>query len=196
MTDFEAVKFISTKILSDMNTTVSSRSVEYTFDELNEFLDSIRFSTCFIRPLQDILREIDETIVVDYVPQFDRNTASGLNDKTTKLRVSSNLMTLYDVVKAYNDEHGYSNEPDSMYETFIECISKRIVQEENESEHRWYDIRSVVHAVDIDGTERYFQTFDYHITGDNCASDMDLDMPTLDDVTEVHPHQVTMTVYK
>ncbi|UOL51324.1 hypothetical protein [Vibrio phage XZ1] len=103
---------------------------------------------------------------------------------------------LYDAVKAYNDEHGYSNEPDSMYETFVECLSKRVVQEETDSEHRWYDVRSVVHAVDIDGVERYFQTFDYHITGDNCASDMDLDMATLDDVAEVHPHQVTMTVYK
>ncbi|AGN30251.2 hypothetical protein VPFG_00252 [Vibrio phage nt-1] len=103
---------------------------------------------------------------------------------------------LTDLAIKFNEAHNYSTEPNELYETFIECLSKRIVQEETESEHRWYDIRSVVHAVDIDGTERYFETFDYHITGDNSARDMDLDMPTLEDVVEVHPHQVTMTVYK
>lgn len=106
------------------------------------------------------------------------------------------MKSLYDVVKAYNDKHDYSNDPESMYETFIECLSKRVVQEDTTSEHRWYDVRSVVHAVDIDGSERYFKTFGYHIKGDNCARDMDLDLPTLDNVSEVYPYEVTKTIYK
>lgn len=106
------------------------------------------------------------------------------------------MKSLYDEVKEYNDKKGYSNDAESMYETFVECLSKRIVQEETTSEHRWYDIRYVVHAVDIDGEERYFKIFNYHITGDNCARDLDLDLPTLDAVSEVYPHSVTKTIYK
>ena len=106
------------------------------------------------------------------------------------------MKTLEQVVVEYNNKHGYSNDPDSSYETFIECLSVGIVQEETESEHRWYDCRSVVHKVTINGLDRFFATFDYHITGDNYARDMDLEMPTLDDVYEVFPEVVTMTVYK
>ena len=106
------------------------------------------------------------------------------------------MKTLEQAVTEYNDKHGYSNDPDSQYETFIECLSVGIVQEETESEHRWYDIRSEVHKVTIDSVVRFFSTFSYHITGDNCARDMGLEMPTLDDVYEVFPEVVTMTVYK
>ncbi|AUR86260.1 hypothetical protein NVP1084O_053 [Vibrio phage 1.084.O._10N.261.49.F5] len=104
--------------------------------------------------------------------------------------------TLEQFIREYNDEHGYDNSQESMYETFIECLSNGIVQEETSSEHRWYDIRDIVHQVNIDGEDRFFETFDYHITGDNSASDMGLDIPTLDDVTEVHPIQITKTVYR
>ena len=105
--------------------------------------------------------------------------------------------TLKEFVVEYNKKYGYDSDcPVSLYESFIECLSKNVVQEETESEHRWYDVRSVVHEVHIDQEIRYFSTFDYHITGDNSARDMDLDMPTLDDVYEVFPKSITRTVYE
>ena len=104
--------------------------------------------------------------------------------------------TLQQVVDIYNRENGYGSCKSGDYEYFVECLSEGIVQENTESEHRWYDVREVVHQVTIDGEKRFFCTFDYHITGDNCASDMDLDMPTLDDVYEVYPEEVVTTVYK
>lgn len=104
---------------------------------------------------------------------------------------------LKEACQLFNQKEGYdTNCEESLYETFIECLSEGTVQKECESEHRWYDIHSVVHQVTIDSVERYFQTFDYHITGDNSASDMDLRMPTLDGVFEVFPHEVTTTIYK
>lgn len=104
--------------------------------------------------------------------------------------------TLEQAVIEYNDENGYDNSPEGMYETFIECLSDTTVQEATEYESRWYDLRNVVHQVTIDGEKRYFKTFDYHITGDNSASDMDLKMPTLDDVTEVFAEEVVTTIYR
>jgi hypothetical protein len=104
--------------------------------------------------------------------------------------------TLREACEDYNKAEGYDNSDESLYETFIEGFSKGIVQEECEHESRWYDMHSVVHKVVIDEEVRYFSTFDYHITGDNCASDMDLEMPTLKDVYEVYPEVVSVTVYK
>ena len=104
--------------------------------------------------------------------------------------------TLEQFVREYNDEHGYDNSPESMYETFVECMSNGIVQKKTSSEHRWYDILDVVHKVSIDGEDRFFETYSYHITGDNSASDMDLDMSTLDDVSEVFPVKITKVVYQ
>ena len=104
--------------------------------------------------------------------------------------------TLLSHVKEYSAAHGYSTEEEFLYETFIECISEDVVQKATESEHRWYDVRSVVHKVTIDNVERFFQTYDYHITGDNCAEDMDLDMPKLSDVVEVFPREVVKVIYE
>ena len=104
--------------------------------------------------------------------------------------------TLREACEEYNKTEGYENGEFECYETFIECLSKGIVQEECEHESRWYDMHSVVHQVVIDDELRYFSTFDYHITGDNCAIDMDLEMPTLKDVYEVYPEVVSVTVYK
>lgn len=106
------------------------------------------------------------------------------------------MKTLEQAVIEYNEEHGYDNDAQGMYETFVEVLAQRKVQEDTSSEHRWYDVRDVVYSVIIDGVERYFETFEYHITGDNCASDMGLDEPTLDDVREVFPHEVVTTVYR
>lgn len=104
--------------------------------------------------------------------------------------------TLEQAVTEYNDKHGYDNSPEGMYETFIEVLSDTTVQEDTEYESRWYDLRNVVHQVTIDGEKRYFKTFDYHITGDNSASDMGLKMPTLEDVTEVFAEEVVTTIYR
>ena len=104
--------------------------------------------------------------------------------------------TLQQVIDVYNKENGYESEPDADYESFVEGLSEGIVSEETSSEHRWYDVRDIVHKVTIDGKERYFQTFDYHTTGDNSARDMGLDLPTIDDVSEVFPSKEVVTVYK
>lgn len=103
--------------------------------------------------------------------------------------------TLSEVVRDYNINNGYEPNDNEDYEYFSECLSQGIVQEEISSQHRWYDIHSVVHKVIIDEEERYFKTFAYHTTGDLCAGDMDLDIPTLYDVEEVYPHEVVKTVY-
>lgn len=106
------------------------------------------------------------------------------------------MKSLKQSVEEFNIKEGYPLDDQELYDTFIECLSKGVVQEETESEHRWYDVRSIVHKVTIEGYERFFQTYDYHITGDNCASDMDLDMPTLDSVEEVFPEEITITIYR
>lgn len=104
--------------------------------------------------------------------------------------------TLSQVIEEYNLENGYEpNDDNNDYEYFIEILSQGVVQEEISSQHRWYDIHSVVHKVTIDQEERYFKTFAYHTTGDLCASDMNLDMPTIHDVVEVYPHKVVKTVH-
>ncbi len=104
--------------------------------------------------------------------------------------------TLQYFIHEFNVKEGYEDSPSEDYEYFVECLSKGIVQEETTSEHRWYDIRKVVHEVDIDGEPRYFSTIDYHITGDNSASDMGLELPVIDDVEEVYPVEITTTVYR
>jgi hypothetical protein len=106
------------------------------------------------------------------------------------------MKSLKQYVEEYSIEKGYSLEDEYLYETFVECLSEDVVQVDTESEHRWYDVRSVVHKVTIEGVERFFQTYAYHITGDNCAEDMDLDMPTLDSVEEVFPEEITTTIYR
>ena len=103
--------------------------------------------------------------------------------------------TLKQVVEEYNLSNGYESNDDEDYEYFVEILSQGLVQEEIADKRRWYDIHDVVHKVIIDQEERFFKTFEYHTTGDLCASDMDLDMPTLYDVEEVFPHEVVKTVY-
>tara|TARA_R100000541_G_C1897352_1_gene84138 strand:- start:122093 stop:122413 length:321 start_codon:yes stop_codon:yes gene_type:complete len=106
------------------------------------------------------------------------------------------MKSLKQYVGEYSIEKGYSLEEEFLYETFIECLSEGVVQEETVDERRWYKVRYVVHKVTIEGQERFFQTYDYHITGDNCARDMGLDMPTLDSVVEVFPEEITTTIYR
>ncbi len=107
------------------------------------------------------------------------------------------MKTLREVCIEDCENEGFGDLSEALlYETFEECLSTGIVQNECEYESRWYDRQRVVHSVKIDGVERYFSTFDYHITGDNCASDMDLPMPTLKDVREVFPEVVQTTIYK
>ncbi|CAM0060242.1 hypothetical protein VPHK406_0193 [Vibrio phage K406] len=104
--------------------------------------------------------------------------------------------TLQQFIHEFNVKEGYEDDPSEDFEYFTECLSTGIVQEDTSSEHRWYDIRSVVHRVPIDGEDRFFKTFSYHITGDNSAGDMGLDLPTMNDVVEVFPMEITTTVYR
>lgn len=104
--------------------------------------------------------------------------------------------TLLSHVKEYSAAHGYSTEEEFLQETFIECLSEGIVQDTVVSQHRWYDTHNYVHKVTIDDEERYFSTQGYYMTGDNCAADMDLDMPKLADVVEVHPREVLTVIYE
>lgn len=103
--------------------------------------------------------------------------------------------SLHDHIVEYNTKNNYEISDRGNYETFIESLSEDIVFEEITDEHRWYSIQDQVHKVTIDGDERFFRTFDYYMTGDDSAYDMDLDLPTLNDVTEVFPEQVMQTVY-
>lgn len=106
-------------------------------------------------------------------------------------------ISLKQYVQDLNRAEGYfESNPEDDHEYFVEGLSEGIVQEETESEHRWYDVRTQVHKVTINGEERFFKTFCYHITGDNCAADMDLDMPDIDSVTEVFPKTITKTIYQ
>lgn len=94
----------------------------------------------------------------------------------------------------YLDGEPRSEEAD--YEVFLTALSEDIVHEETEAEHRWYDVRDVVHQVTLNGVVRFFRTFDYHTTGDGCARDMDLEMPTMKDVHEVFSTPTIVNVYK
>jgi hypothetical protein len=104
--------------------------------------------------------------------------------------------TLKQVIDDYNKENGYESCKSGDYEHFAECLSECIVQESIIDQSRWYDTHGIVHQVTIDGEKRFFATFAYHTTGDACAGDMDLDMPTLDDVHEVYPEEIVTTVYR
>lgn len=104
--------------------------------------------------------------------------------------------TLLDHLKEYSVAQGYSTEEEFLYETFIECVSEGIVQDTVSSQHRWYDIHNYVHKVTIDNMIRYFRTEGYYMTGDNCAEDMDLDMPKLSDAVEVYPREVVTVMYE
>ena len=110
--------------------------------------------------------------------------------------ILSNI-SLKQYIEDLNKEDGYLDiSPEGDHEHFVEGLSEGIVQEETESEHRWYDVRTQVHKVTICGKERFFKTFAYHITGDNCAEDMDLEMPNIHSVTEVFPKTITKTIYQ
>lgn len=104
--------------------------------------------------------------------------------------------TLLEHVTEYLTAHDYPTDEDELYATFIECLSEGIVQDTVTSQHRWYDTHNYVHKVTIDDEVRYFSTLGYHITGDNCAEDMGLDMPKLSDVVEVHPREVLTVIYE
>jgi hypothetical protein len=59
------------------------------------------------------------------------------------------------------------------------------------SSHRWYDEKTLV--VQVEG--KLIQYDDYHITGDNSASDMGLDFD-LSSVKFCEAYQVTVTKYR
>lgn len=106
-------------------------------------------------------------------------------------------ISLKQYIEDLSKADGYlDSSPEEDHELFVEYLSEGIVQEETESEHRWYDVRKQIHKVTIYDEERFFETFDYHITGDNCARYMDLDLPNIDSVTEVFPKTITKTIYQ
>mgnify|MGYP005998057845 CR=1 FL=1 len=102
--------------------------------------------------------------------------------------------TLLSHVIEYSYAHDYSTDQEDLHETFIECLSEGVVQDDKESEHYDYVVRTYVHKVTIDNVERYFKTFGYHIAEE--SSVMDLDMPKLSDVVEVHPREVLTVIYE
>ncbi|CAL9980386.1 hypothetical protein VPHK567_0241 [Vibrio phage K567] len=105
------------------------------------------------------------------------------------------MKTIIEHATAWNKERGYDCSEDGLVETIVECLSEYTVQTTTESEHRWYDRRSVVHQITIDGVARYFSIPDFHITGDNSARDMGLEVE-LSDIKEVYAKEITTTVYE
>lgn len=148
----------------------------------------------------DISERIDEIKVllesISFESHYEMQQFEKKGVVPNKVVSSKPKRSLEEVIKVYNKKHGYENDPEGDFEVFVECLSKGIVSEETSSEHRWYDVRDVVHEVEIDGENRFFSTFDYHITGDNSASDMGLDLPTIKDVVEVFPVKKEVTVYE
>lgn len=142
-------------------------------DEIKELLENISFESHY------------------EMKQFEKEGITSIKFVSSKPKRS-----LEEVIKDYNKKHGYENDPEGGFEVFTECLSKGIVSEETTSEHRWYDIRKVIHEVEIDGEHRFFSTFDYHITGDNSATDMDLTLPTIEGVVEVYPVKKEVTIYE
>lgn len=104
-------------------------------------------------------------------------------------------MTLIEYAQAWNKSRGYDCSDDGLVETIVEALSEYRLQTETISEHRWYDRREIVHQITIEGVPRYFAIPDFHITGDNSARDMGLEVE-LSDIREVFAEQVTTTVYR
>lgn len=104
--------------------------------------------------------------------------------------------SLEEYAKEYNAREGYGLDNEDLYETFVESLSEGVVQQEFHDSRRWYDVHELVHKVTIDQEERFFQTYEYHTTGDACASDMGLEPFTLNDVVEVYPETITKTIYR
>jgi len=151
-------------------------------------------------------KKADQAVVLDSIKEkllsisFDSHfemqskLKEGFSD-TPKVVCNKNKRSLKEFIKEFNDNKGYDNSPEGMHETFIESVGE-FVHEEDSSEHRWYCIRDTVYRVIIDKEARFFKTQYYYMTGDSCASDMDLDPMNIDDVIEVYPEQVITTVYK
>lgn len=106
----------------------------------------------------------------------------------------SNRKSLREFLTEYNIENGFSVEEASLYETLEEEFE--VVQKREWSSHRWYDVYELVRKVVIDEEERFFRTKDYYMTGDSCASDMDLEPFTLESVYEVYPVEVKTIEYR
>lgn len=104
--------------------------------------------------------------------------------------------TLEQVALEYNELHNYGDDEENLRESIIECLSKGVVSERTESEHRWYDRRIEVHKFIIDGEERFFEVEAFHTTGDACIRDMDVIFQKVAEYKEVFPTEVTMVVYK
>ena len=104
------------------------------------------------------------------------------------------MRTLKDFLVEYNTKANYGLEDESLQETLVESFET--VYTGGRDEHRWYDVYDAVIKIDIDGEDRYFQTFYYETKGDGNADDYGLEKATIDKAFEVYPHTVSTIVYK
>lgn len=103
------------------------------------------------------------------------------------------MRTLIEFLTDYNKKEGYGTESEDLDEALAEMSA---VWTGGRDEHRWYVVVDKVVKVNIEGEDRFFQTFYYETTGDGNADDYGLDRPTAEGASEVYPHTVSTTVYK
>lgn len=104
------------------------------------------------------------------------------------------MKTLKEFLTEYHKKEGWNLDSYDMHETLIECFDT--VKNEFADEHRWYDVWDLVIKINIEGVDRFFQTFYYNTKGDGNADDYGLEKATVDSAFEVYPHTVSTTVYK
>lgn len=97
------------------------------------------------------------------------------------------------LITVLKEKGKFTDDIDKLTGEFIDlfyCDSKNVYNT-IVGQHRWYD--DELNVVEIGG--RYIGYLDYYMTGDACASDMDLDFDW-SAVQFYEPHTVTKTEYR
>tara|TARA_R110001592_G_C13193003_1_gene753558 strand:+ start:26659 stop:26976 length:318 start_codon:yes stop_codon:yes gene_type:complete len=105
------------------------------------------------------------------------------------------MKTLKESIVEYSIREGYTLDKETLFEIFEECCD--VVAEQDRDEHRWYYNLELVTKVEIDGVDRFFTWLQCEPKGEDAnREDCGWDVPDLDDLQEVFPHEVTVIKYK
>ena len=138
--------------------------------------------------LKELEESLSEFFVVDKLKE-----GFGVAPKPVKKSLES---IIQEYKKSNNDNTSYDENSHGDMEIFTDCLDGDYVWEGDIDRHRWYNVVNYVKEVNVDGVPHYFKCWYYDITGDGCAGDMDLDLPTLKDVYPVDAVEEKTLVFK
>lgn len=170
----EIEKLLNSIVKDDMKgcKQLKSKEKDAVFDTIKEKLTSINFESHY-----------------DW-KQFEKSSGKSVQATNPKRRSLKDFL-----IEKGEFEKGGEIDEQVLMEVF-DCQRSVRIWEGDVDRHSWYNIVECINKVVIDGEDRFFKGWFYDITGDNCASDMDLDLPTIDDYCEVYPVEKMVTVYE